>query len=285
MPTNIGDSLRHAVEHLQSHGREDAGLEARLLLAHVLGVAPSYLFSHAQTTLGHHQNKLFQQLLARRIGGEPLAYITGECGFWTLDLKINRAVLIPRPDTETLVQSTLDTLPSTPCRIVDLGTGSGAIALALASERKQWDITATDASEAALECAQANAERLSLQRVRFVHGRWFEPLAGQHFDAVVSNPPYIAPGDAHLQAPELGFEPGTALVAQDNGLADLAWLARHAPSHLNSQGWLLLEHGYDQGAAVRQLLRQAGFGSVHTQNDLAGRERVTLGQVAMKKPD
>lgn len=274
----VGGLLRRARDDLQAHG-DSPDLDAQLLLAHVLGVAATWLYANPQTTVTVADGARFRQLLERRAAGEPVAYLVGECGFWTLDLAVTPAVLIPRPDTETLVQAALDTLPDTAISLVDLGTGSGAIALALASERRHWRISATDASLQALECARANAERLNLARVQFHHGNWFEPLAGMRFDAIVSNPPYVADDDPHLRAPELTHEPMTALVADNNGLADLAHIAAHAPRHLRPDGWLMLEHGFEQGPAVRALLLAAGFQNVETLLDLAGRARVTRGRI------
>lgn len=238
----------------------------------------SRLYSDPQAAIEAAPLRQFKQLVERRVGGEPLAYITGHCGFWTLDLAVNPAVLVPRPDTETLMETALELLPPHECSVVDLGTGSGAIALALASERPAWHVTATDASPQALACARANAERLQLQQLQFFQGRWFQPLAARRFDAIVSNPPYVAADDSHLRAAELMHEPATALVAADNGLADLAHITNHAPHYLKPGGWLLLEHGHDQGAAVRKLLRHAGLDAIATHKDLGGNERVTFGR-------
>lgn len=274
----IADALRTATQQLRPHS-DTAELEARLLLAHVLDVTTTRLYTHAHASVDVARQQRLDKLVARRSTGEPLAYVTGQCGFWTLDLTITPAVLVPRPDTETLVQTTLDTLPQHDCTVADLGTGSGAIALALARERPHWQVTATDNSDPALACARANAHDLGLTHVAFQHGAWFEPLGRRRFDAIVSNPPYVTPGDVHLQAPELEHEPIQALVAADHGLSDLAHIAAHAPQHLNTGGWLLLEHGFDQGAAVRELLQHAGLHAVRTQPDLAGRDRVTLGRL------
>lgn len=277
--TTVGAALRQATSQLQPRS-DSAELDARLLLAQALGVTLSRLYSDPQTTIDAVALDRFQHSVERRASGEPLAYITGHCGFWTLELAVNPAVLVPRPDTETLVEAALELLPLGDCSIIDLGTGSGAIALALASERPAWHVTATDASPSALACAGANAERLLPGRVQFLHGHWFEPIAARRFDAIVSNPPYVAPGDHHLQAPELQHEPAGALVAADNGRADLAHISCLAPDHLNPGGWLLLEHGHDQGADVRELLQQHGFGTIGTRKDLGGNERVTCGRLA-----
>jgi len=276
MPTVAG-ALRQARRRLQAHS-DSADLDARLLLAHTLGVSTTRLFTAPQAGIESADWVHFKRLIERRAAGEPLAYISGRCGFWTLELAVDPSVLIPRPDTETLVATALELLPQQHITIADLGTGSGAIALALASERPQWSVTATDASQPALACAQHNAANLQLTQVHFVHGNWFEPLNGQRFDAIVSNPPYIAANDTHLRAPELGHEPTQALVADDHGLAALAHIAGHAGAHLHPGGWLLLEHGFEQGDAVCNLLHAAGLISVQTRRDLGGRSRVTLGR-------
>jgi len=275
--TTIDQAIRQATRQLQP-ASESAALDARLLLAHVLGVSTTALYRDARKVLTPALLEQFDTCIERRAAGEPIAYITGHCGFWTLDLMVNADVLIPRPDTETVVQAALNVLPDTALTLADLGTGSGAIALALASERPQWTVTATDISAPALACARANARRLQLDRIRFVPGRWFDPLEQQRFHAIVANPPYVALGDSHLDAPELRHEPQRALVAGNNGLAELAYIIRHATDHLEPGGSLLLEHGYDQAGAVAGQLARAGFRDIDTHTDLAGRARVTLGR-------
>jgi len=217
-------------------------------------------------------------LLARRVAGEPVAYLLGHRGFWTLDLAVSPATLIPRPETELLVELALARLPAdTPLAVADLGTGSGAIALALASERPQVDVTATDLSAAALDMARGNAARNGLARVRFVQGAWFAPLQGMRFDLIASNPPYIASNDPHLQQGDLRHEPATALASGIDGLDDLRLIVADAGAHLLPGGWLLIEHGWDQGAAIRALFEHAGFEQVYTERDLEQRDRVTRG--------
>jgi release factor glutamine methyltransferase len=206
-----------------------------------------------------------------------MAYLRGRQGFWSLELELTPDVLVPRPETELLVELALACMAPAR-RLVDLGTGSGAIALALASARQDWQIIATDRSAAALSVAAGNASRLGLS-VEFRHGDWFAPLAGARFDIIVSNPPYIAADDACLLGDGLRREPRTALAAGDDGLADLATITAAAPGHLLAGGWLLLEHGADQATAVRELLASAGFAGLATHADLAGRPRVTLGQM------
>lgn len=277
MMATIGGALRRTAAALQACS-DSAELEARLLLAHVLGVSNARLYSQAGAQIAEYDVDCLERLAARRAAGEPVAYITGRCGFWTLEIDVDPAVLIPRPDTETLVETALEILPSAGCAVADLGTGSGAIALALASERPRWSITASDCSHRALACARANAQRLGLDNVRFAQGDWFAPLTGTRFDAIIANPPYVAADDDHLRAPELGYEPVRALVAADHGLADLAHIAGNAWQYLSPGGWVMLEHGCDQAEDVRRLLHAAGLTSVATRPDLAGRPRVGMGQ-------
>ena len=221
----------------------------------------------------------FSQLLARRQAGEPVAYMTGTQGFWTLDLEVSTATLIPRPETELLVELALARIPvDAASRMADLGTGSGAIALAIARERPRATVVATDASEAALAVARGNALRNRIGNIEFRHGDWFAPLAGESFDLIASNPPYIAEGDPHLDEGDLRFEPPSALSSGADGLDAIRRIVRDAPAHLHADGWLLLEHGWEQGAAVCALLVEAGFAAVETARDLEGRDRVTFGR-------
>jgi release factor glutamine methyltransferase len=252
--------------------------EAELLLLHVLGKPRSWLFAHATDPVEAGEAAAFHALLARRVAGEPVAYLLGHRGFWTLDLAVSPATLIPRPETELLVELALARLPvDTALAVADLGTGSGAIALALASERPQADVTATDLSAAALDVARGNAARNGLARVRFVQGAWFAPLQGMRFDLIASNPPYIASNDPHLQQGDLRHEPATALASGIDGLDDIRLIVADAGAHLLPGGWLLIEHGWDQGAAIRALFEHAGFEQVHTERDLEQRDRVTRG--------
>lgn len=274
--TTAADLLAGAAAGLPGHeGRH----EAEVLLLHVLGRERAWLFAHGDSPVEAMQRQRFLALVARRAAGEPVAYLTGRRGFWTLDLEVTPATLVPRAETELLVEQALELLPAGEGRdVLDLGTGSGAIALALASERPLARVTATDASAAALEVASRNAAAHGLGRVRLVQGNWFAPLTGQRFDLVVSNPPYIAAGDPHLARGDLRFEPATALASGPQGLDDIALIAAQAPAHLHAGGWLLLEHGHDQGAAVRAVLQAAGLGEVATCQDLEGRDRVTRGR-------
>ena len=255
------------------------GVDAELLLAHVLGVSRGWLFAHADDDLAPDRQAAFDALVARRAAGEPVAYLVGLRGFWSLDLKVTPATLIPRPETELLVDLALEKLPAgRTLRVADLGTGSGAIALAIAHERPHADVVATDASAAALEVARANAAAHGLDRVDFRLGAWCTPLGDARFDLIASNPPYIADADPHLARGDLRFEPRSALAAGIDGLDDIRTLARDATAHLVDGGWLLLEHGFDQGRVVRDLLHAAGFVDVETRQDLEGRDRVTLGR-------
>ncbi len=249
-------------------------LEAELLLVHVLGKPRSWLIAHADDVLDDAQIAAFEALVQRRHHGEPVAYITGRRGFWSLELEVTPATLIPRPETELLVELALQRLPVAG-RIVDLGTGSGAIALAIARERPQARVMATDASPAALAVAQRNATRLGLARVSFSHGDWFAPLAGERFDLIVSNPPYIEADDPHLDQGDLRFEPASALASGPDGLDDIRRIVEGARTHLEPGGWLMMEHGWNQGDAVRNVLSTAGYSDVFTAQDLEQRDRVS----------
>lgn len=259
-----------------------AGLEpgdAELLLAHVLGRPRSWLYAHGDDQLDEAVAARFAQLLARRRAGEPVAYLTGRRGFWRFDLEVGPETLIPRPETELLVELALDRLPvGVPCRVADLGTGSGAIGLALAHERPDAHVVATDASAAALKVASGNAQALGLDNVTFRQGDWLAPLAGERYELIASNPPYIREDDPHLARGDLRFEPSSALASGCDGLDAIRVIAREAPAHLSPRGWLLVEHGWDQGEAVRALFEDAGLHEVETVRDLEERDRVTLGR-------
>jgi release factor glutamine methyltransferase len=256
---------------------DSARRDAEILLGHCLGQSRAWLYTWPEREPSSEQVQHYRQLLAQRERGEPIAYLTGWREFWTLQLKVDRHTLIPRPETETLVSWALE-LPLPPAaEVLDLGTGSGAIALALASERRAWLVEGVDASEAALQVATDNAAHLGLGWVRFFRSDWYRALTGRRFHLLAANPPYIEATDAHLQQGDLRFEPRTALVAADAGLADLAQLVGGAAAHLHHGGWLLLEHGYQQGERVRELLREAGFARVSTRQDLAGLDRISGG--------
>lgn len=258
----------------------DARFEAQLLLAQALQVNRSWLLAHADEMPPAAAYTRYKHMLERRLQGEPVAYIFGEKEFYGIILSVTPDVLIPRPETELLVELALAHIPvSAPCSVLDLGTGSGAIAITLATLRPHASIIAVDASTAALQVAQANARRLGLTNIQFIHSDWWQHVpATPLFDVIVSNPPYIADADSHLQQGDLRFEPITALAAGATGLKDLVSIVSHAPQHLSATGMLLLEHGYDQGEAVRDLLNGAGFDAVVTHRDLGGAERVSMGQ-------
>jgi release factor glutamine methyltransferase len=257
--------------------------EAGMLLAHVLGKDRGWLFAHGESQIPDDAIPALEALVRRRLAGEPVAYLVGWRGFWRLDLAVGPDTLIPRPETELLVDLALERVaPGQDARVADLGTGSGAIALALALERPQARVLATDASAAALALARRNAEALGpgASRLEFRHGDWWEPVAGEYFDLVASNPPYIAEHDPHLACGDLRFEPRAALASGPDGLDAIRAIVHGAPAHLRPGGWLLLEHGRDQGAAVRALMVQAGLADVSTARDLEGRERVSCGRMA-----
>jgi release factor glutamine methyltransferase len=263
-------------------------LDAELLLAHALGASRARLRSHPEDIPPADAAARFLSLVERRAAGEPVAYILGRKDFWTLELSVSPAVLVPRPETELLVERALALHPRGEgisgeairgeTSVADLGTGSGAIALALASARPEWRIVATDISPEALAVARANAAALGLARVELIQGDWLAGLPGRRFHLLVSNPPYVAAGDPALSQPELAREPRLALVAAEEGLAALRAIIRAAPEHLEPGGWLLLEHGATQAAAVAGALVARGFAQVRSHRDLAGRERMTEGQ-------
>lgn len=253
-------------------------LDAELLLAAALGKPRSYLRTWPERELDAEQLGLFRSHLQRRRQGEPVAYILGHQGFWSLDLEVAPHTLIPRPDTELLVESALALLPATPLAALDLGTGTGAIALALASERPGWQVTGVDRVEDAVALAERNRQRLQLDNVRFLHSHWFSALAGQRYGLILSNPPYIRADDRHLDQGDVRFEPSSALVAGADGLDDIRAIIQAAPQYLLAGGWLLLEHGFDQAEAVRELLATAGFSEAHSRRDLGGHERISLGR-------
>ena len=253
----------------------DPAVDAAWLLCHVAGKNQAWLRAFAEQPLSPAQWNEFQQLIARRCAGEPVAYLTGRQGFWTLELEVTADTLVPRPDTELLVETALARLENGPYRVIDLGTGTGAIALALASERPHWQVFATDIDRNSLLLAQRNAASHRLN-VNFIESHWLRQLGEQRFHLIVSNPPYIRIDDPHLQATGVRFEPLRALVSGADGLDDIREIVATAPQHLFDGGWLLLEHGHDQGAAVRALFAAAGWRGIETRQDLGGNDRVTL---------
>ena len=271
-PATIESLLRQAAATIDR-------IDAECLLAYAADRPRTWLFARAGDLPEPDVVERFKALVARRQAGEPVAYLTGTQGFWTLELQVSPATLIPRPETELLVELALARIAvDAGSRIADLGTGSGAIALAIAKERPHAAVVATDASTTALAVARRNAARNRIATVEFREGDWLAPLAGDTVDIIVSNPPYIAEGDPHLGEGDLRFEPPTALSSGTDGLDAIRRIVGDAPAHLPAGGWLLLEHGWDQGVAVRQLLKAAGFIAVETAQDLEARDRVSLGR-------
>jgi release factor glutamine methyltransferase len=275
----------------------EAKLEAQLLLQNVLKVDRAWLIAHENDALGANIHAEFQALLLRRLQGEPIAYILGYREFYGLNLQVAPATLIPRPDTETLVEAALEKIPlpsfrqtsessdfktldsvrrNDEVKVLDLGTGTGAIALAIAKHRPQAHVTAVDTSKAALEIAQSNAQSLSIPNIEFVLGSWFNALADERFDLIVSNPPYIEQDDAHLSQGDLRFEPITALASGPDGLSDIRQIVQDCLVYLKPQGWLMLEHGFNQSLAVSELMAEQGLVGIATIKDLGGNDRVTI---------
>lgn len=275
--STIGAVLAHGRRQLAA--TDTARLDSELLLAHVLQVPRTYLYVHTEEQLDAQQLARFEQLLARRIKHEPVAYLVGTREFWSLPLQVTPDTLIPRPETELLVEQVLAIVPagSSPC-IADLGTGSGAIAIALACEFDTATIIATDNNEAALQIATINADLHCPGRIEFRPGDWLQPLADERFDIIASNPPYIEMDDPLLQTTDIRHEPRAALAAGPDGLDALRVIVGGAGQHLNTGGWLLLEHGAGQARAVQQLLQHAGYIGITTRQDMAGLDRITMAQ-------
>ncbi|MDC9594101.1 peptide chain release factor N(5)-glutamine methyltransferase [Xenorhabdus sp. IM139775] len=260
--------------------------DAEILLQYVTGRTRTYLIAFNETLISPEEARLLDAFLARRLQGEPVAYIVGEREFWSLPLTVSPATLIPRPDTECLVEKALELLPDSPAHILDLGTGTGAIALALASERHDCYITGVDINPDAVTLAKHNAERNAeklffhppFHNVNFLQSEWFSAVGGRQFDMIVSNPPYIDELDPHLCEGDVRFEPATALIAAQNGMADLQTIIEQARHFLLPNGWLLLEHGWKQGIVVRNLFLENGYQQIATFQDYGGNERITVGQ-------
>lgn len=279
MSVTIEAALQAATLQLNASGSDSPSLDAAVLLCHALDKPRSYLLTWPDKILDAEIQARFEQLLARRMTGEPVAYILGEREFWSLPLKVAPSTLIPRPDTERLVELALDKAASLEGDILDLGTGTGAIALALASELPSRRVTGIDLRFEAQQLASDNARLLNLTNVTFLHGSWFTPLAeGTKFALIASNPPYIDEHDPHLAQGDVRFEPKSALVAADNGLADIKHISQSAREFLLPGGWLAFEHGFQQGPAVRTIMQDLGYQSVTTEQDYTGNDRVTLGQ-------
>ncbi len=279
---SIAQSLLHAERRLAPIS-ESPRLDAEVLLAHLLRIGRGALRARADQPLGEGPSQAYATLLARRAAGEPVAYLTGEREFWSLPLAVTPAVLVPRPDTETLVERALELLPANaPAGVLDLGTGSGAIALAIAHERPLAAVTAVDLSADALAVAAGNARTLGIGNVTWLQGSWYAPVAGRRFDLIVSNPPYVASGDPALA--RLAAEPRLALTPGPTGLEAFEHIVESAARHLTARGWLVLEHGADQGPAVAALLERSGLREITTRVDAAGHPRVTSGSAPAAAP-
>lgn len=278
--SSVGNLLNELTQQFANIS-DSARVDAEVLLAFVLQQNKTWLYTWPERALSAGQQSQLQALVKRRLQGEPVAYLTGQREFWSLLLEVTPDTLIPRPDTELLVEITLELLAERRhenLNIIDLGTGTGAIALAIASEQPNWQVVGLDRIPAAVELAQRNQSQLQIPNARFLESDWFSALEKQRFDLIVSNPPYIEQQDPHLEQGDVRFEPRSALVAEEDGLRDIKTIIAQAPDYLTENGWLLFEHGYQQAEAVRNLLSERGFAQLQTRCDLAGHERATLGQ-------
>ncbi|MCK5870929.1 protein-(glutamine-N5) methyltransferase, release factor-specific [Methylococcaceae bacterium CS1] len=258
---------------------DSADLDVEVLLCHVLKKNRSYLRTWPERELNKTQLDQFNRLLEQRQQGQPIAYITGNREFWSRDFYVDSNVLIPRPDTETLIELCLELIQHKPnARLVDLGTGSGIIAITLAAEFPQLDVTAVDNSATALKIAQKNAQLNQTTDIHFLQSNWFDQLADESFDFIVSNPPYIAPDDPHLDQGDVYFEPESALIAEQQGLADIMHISKHSQHYLNKGGYLILEHGYNQKQSVHDILQQHQYQNIHCLHDLSGQPRISYAQ-------
>lgn len=274
----IQDFIRQIKNELAKNS-DTAHIDTEVIFCHVLHLSKTELYLAGKNELKPEQLQAIQLLVARRRAGEPIAYLIGHKEFWSLPLQVTKDTLIPRPETELLVELTLAKLPKNEaCQVLDMGTGTGAIALALAHERPNWQIVATDINEDTLSVAMANAKNLGLSNVKFLASDWFNNLTGLQFDGIVANPPYIAASDEHLQLGDLRFEPKQALVAPEHGLGFLRHIISHAQTYLKDTGWLLVEYGYNQVAEVDALFKAAQFNQIQNHQDLAGIGRATSGQ-------
>ncbi|MDC0611099.1 peptide chain release factor N(5)-glutamine methyltransferase [Vibrio sp.] len=275
----LSDALKLATDMLSVSGSDSPSVDATVLLCHVLGKSRTYLLTWPEKELELTHYEQLKLLLERRIKGEPVAYITGEREFWSLNLSVSPYTLIPRPDTERLVEVALDKYKAGSGAILDLGTGTGAIALALASELPSSSVFGIDLREEAATLARQNSAKLGIENTIFWHGSWFTPVpSGMKFALIVSNPPYIDENDPHLKEGDVRFEPSSALVASENGLADIRTISSQAVHFLQEGGWLMFEHGYQQAESVREILQALGYHDVITEQDYSGNDRVTIGR-------
>ena len=281
MPETIASLLEWALQTLTEKSpffqSDSPRIDAEILLAYTLNESRTYLLTWPEKNIDADRSDTFKFLVEQRCEGQPIAYLTGEWEFWSLPLKVNTSTLIPRPETECLVELALEKCSAKHAVVADLGTGSGAIALALASERYSWSVLATDASAEALEVARANAETLGLGNIEFLLSNWFSNLPDKQFDLIISNPPYIDELDPALEASVINWEPRQALISGLKGMADLEIIIGQAKYFLKAGAWLLVEHGYNQGEAVAQLFQQGGYKKINTEQDLNGLDRVTCG--------
>ncbi len=274
--TSIRELIEDATETL---GSDTGRLDAEVLLASILEKNRSHLHAWPEKILPHETCTLFHQLVERRVCGEPVAYLTGQREFWSLPLAVSTDTLIPRPETETLVTLALEKIPADRClHIADLGTGSGAVALAIATERPRCRIVATDVSEKALVCAASNASKLGIENTSFIQGSWCAPLPYESFDLILSNPPYIEDQDKHLEQGDVRFEPRSALAAGPDGMDDLNRIVACAYPCLREGGWLMLEHGYNQADRVKKQLSEHNYREISSRRDETGLDRVCLGR-------
>jgi len=273
----VAQALAWATQILQNTS-DSPKLDAEVLLLHVLDKPKSYLFTWPEAELTEVQLSTFKKLIAERETGHPVAHLVGVREFWSLELEVNNSTLIPRPDTETLVEKALNLDLPTNAKMLDLGTGTGAIALSLASEQPDWQVTAVDYSEQAVSLAKRNQQKLALNNVTVLQSDWFSSVSNQQFDLIVSNPPYIDELDEHLNQGDVRFEPKSALVAPDNGMADIKLIIEQARQYLAPNGYLLIEHGYQQALLLQEFFAQMAYSNILTIKDMAGCDRVTMAQ-------
>lgn len=276
---NIQQALQHAKNSL-SESSPTASLDAQVLLSHVLQCNTAHLAAWPEKDLNENQQTLYLQLVERRQQGLPVAHLTGQREFWSLNLDVDDSTLIPRPETETLVEYILKNFSNDKnLALLDAGTGSGAIAIAIASERPAWHIIASDISQQALKLARSNSDRHQINNITFIQSNWFENITTDNFDIIVSNPPYIAVGDPHLQQGDVRFEPQNALASGITGMDDIEYLCAHAEDHLKNNGWLIVEHGYNQKQLVAECFAKNSFTEIEQQRDLSGHTRITAGKI------
>lgn len=276
---NIHQALQYGDQQL-NESSPSAALDAQVLLSHVLQCNSAYLFTWPEKNLNTEQLKRFQSLIQQRHQGTPVAHLTGQREFWSLDLSVNDSTLIPRPETETLVEFILEKFnDKEDLKLLDMGTGTGAIAIALATEKPQWNITACDISERAIQLAEKNSTRHQTRNIKFIQSDWFDDIKDNNFDIIVSNPPYIASDDAHLSQGDVRFEPKSALTSGRTGMDDIEHLCLHAKQHLLKNGYLIVEHGYDQKIAVSECFTKNNYIEVEHRQDLSDHTRMTAGKI------